>query len=351
MLPLLFLVSLTMYGSLLHQHANCTLSTDSQWCNHGHFLGGDVGQRFPDCYWNASIAMPHMETETITSACHGCCIHTVWTRRGWTSASDDRVQSATTGTCPVTHCKTTPLGSFSWSFSVSLSLLTHTWYACTRCGCCQRACAAAPVDPKSSKGRLLTPMSLFPTPPANSSFLAATFGKACANGAAASTCLQGFSETTPLDVYTDQALKSRNWKVISVAPVLAGGWVLVGEQTKYVAMSPQRIVATAASTVSDPEASDGLHPSELASDDHGLSFTVVGAEKEEIAITVVAPQKAGGDGSSDSVERVSDQEKALAGKIVVVTITMTSGRADVKCSNLDPKMGVHCQATVVPPVG
>ena len=108
------------------------------------------------------------------------------------------------------------------------------------------------------------------------------------------------------------------------------GWALVGEQDKYVALSPQRIVA-ARTTVdaTHPDASDAMHESELQSGG-ALHFHVIGATNETVAITVVVPSTGVpvGDGCD------TDLEKAMAGKVLVARITFgLSGQAMVSCSN------------------
>jgi hypothetical protein len=89
----------------------------------------------------------------------------------------------------------------------------------------------------------------------------------------------------------------------SVAPVLPGGWVLVGEQIKYVPVSPQRIVAGAApgpvsiaTTATAPgnvgQDDDGLDPVELVSNDGSLSYVVIGPAGTSANITVILPAAA-----------------------------------------------------------
>ena len=275
--------------------ANCSLSAEGKACDGGHFSGGSVGSSFPTCIWNASVAMPHIQVASISAGCKGCCAHTLWTKRGGGSATDERVQSSGSGNC-------------------------------------LRGCGGSggpAVKPPAIKGRSITPQSLFPVPPAGLSFVATTFGQAaCLDGAAASRCILGFSTSTPLDVYTGHALPSRNWKVLHVAPVLAGGWVVVGEQAKYVAMSPQRVVAAVAAVADDPAASDGLDEGELMADGKGVKFVIVGADKELAKITVVAPAPGS---QHNSGEKLLD--KALGGKIIVVSVTLgPSGRAEVTCA-------------------
>ena len=286
------LISFDHGASRFWSTANCSVSADGKACDGGHFAGGSVGKAVPTCVWNATIAMPHIQVASISAGCKGCCLHTLWTKRGGGSATDDRLQSSSSGNCP-------------------------------------RSCGSSPVNPPSAKGRAITPHSLFPVPPAGLSFVATTFGEAaCVDGAAASSCVVGFSSGSPLDVFTEHALPSRNWKVLHVAPVLVGGWVIVGEQAKYVAVSPQRVVAAMAAATHDPDASDGLDESELAADGKGLKFAIVGADTEVVKITVLAP--APGAQGDDDGEQLLD--KALAGKIRVVTTTLgPSGRAQVTC--------------------
>ena len=188
------------------------------------------------------------------------------------------------------------------------------------------------------------------------------FGKACKDGDAPSSCLQPLSATKDaLRVETDPCpggkTGCRNWKLFSVAPVLAGGtlqdslcallgsgttvrglihyfvgagWALIGEEDKYVALSPQRIVAAHTSMdATDPDASDALLESELQADG-GLHFTIVGVANETVAVTVVAPSSnhtlATDDGNGIELA------KAMAGKVIVVTTTLgLSGEAVVSC--------------------
>jgi hypothetical protein len=277
--------------------ANCTLSADGNICVGGHFTGGSVGKQFPSCVWNASVDLPTIEVTSKSDGCHGCC-SAIWDKVGYT-AGVKSLQAASDGTM------------------------------------CAIPCGAGPPV----VGQMIRPSALFPVPPPGLSFVARTFGANCQNGTLASRCLQPMSATTPLNVFTPPCPKEKNgqesdgcrsWKVMGLAPVLAGGWVLVGEENKYVALSPQRIVAAAAasSAVADSggEASDALHESELQADGKGLSFGVVGASGETVHITVLVPAS-----STDST--LSDLEKAMAGSIIVVTFKLpASGRVVVKCT-------------------
>ena len=177
---------------------------------------------------------------------------------------------------------------------------------------------------------------LFPVPPKSLSFVVSTFGDACVDGAVASSCLRPMTATTAVSVATDPCPGGkggcRNWKLYGVAPILSGGWAIVGEQSKYVTMSPQRIVAAHASEQDkQSDASDALAESELQGGGAGLSFSIIGAEGETVAITVLAPAAAAGSDETDSLEvRLA---AAMAGKVVLVEATLgASGKADVSCA-------------------
>ena len=120
----------------------------------------------------------------------------------------------------------------------------------------------------------------------------------------------------------------RNWKIYGVSPILAGGWAIVGEESKYVALSPQRIVSAHATAATSADSSDALLESELQpTEGSGLSFTIIGAEAERVSITVLAPAAAVDDSMQGRLAA------AMAGKAVVVEATLgASGKADVSCS-------------------
>ena len=76
----------------------------------------------------------------------------------------------------------------------------------------------------------------------------------------------------------------------------------------------------------DPDASDAMHESEVQSA-VGLHFSIIGAANETVAVTVVAPSTAAGDGND------TDLAKAMMGKVLVIrTILGLSGQASVSCS-------------------
>ena len=78
--------------------AHCALSADAHECTGGHFEGGTVGALYPDCYWNASVTMPTVETAAISSGCKGCCLHTTWTKTGYLPLAGLQ-ETAQTGNC------------------------------------------------------------------------------------------------------------------------------------------------------------------------------------------------------------------------------------------------------------
>jgi hypothetical protein len=45
--------------------AHCALNAFQSECTHGRFEGGSVGKTYPDCYWNATVKLPVVETAAI----------------------------------------------------------------------------------------------------------------------------------------------------------------------------------------------------------------------------------------------------------------------------------------------
>ena len=189
----------------------------------------------------------------------------------------------------------------------------------------------------------LRPQQLFPVPPASLPFVVSRFGRRCESGAPASTCLTAWSAAVPLEVATSPcngtAGGCRNWNLLHVAPVLAGGWCLVGEQAKIVALSPQRVlVAAPRNATEDEDVSDALHEDELSAGGSGLSFTIIGAAQEVVCITVVRPGAvlAGETSPSRLVA-------AMAGSVVQVDVTLpASGRVGVRCGGGGAAAGAGC---------
>ena len=174
----------------------------------------------------------------------------------------------------------------------------------------------------------VSPSALWPPSTPGTEFVAAEWGKPCANGSAASACLSAFGEgASALNASTQGAGASgvapRLWRLFTVAPVLPGAWVLVGEEAKFVRVSPQRLVADA--TVAPAAgASDALNASaELEADGGGLSFLVIGAPGEAVRLTLVAPMTRG---------VAATAAAALVGQVLLVDVALSaSGAARVRC--------------------
>ena len=92
-----------------------------------------------------------------------------------------------------------------------------------------------------------------------------------------------------------------------MTPVLPGGWALLGEQDKYVSVSPQRVRGVVALDI-DPFGTDALYEAELKADGKGFQFEVMGAANETAHVSVLTP---GSNGKHD-VEETS-LSLALAG--------------------------------------
>lgn len=115
---------------------------------------------------------------------------------------------------------------------------------------------ATNVDGRLPNGAALRTAELWPTPSSGVQFLVATVehtaegahepstGTVCANGALASSCLTLWNAERPLDVGTSgvQSEALKNFSLFAAAPVLANGWVLLGDMSKFVPCSPQRCV-------------------------------------------------------------------------------------------------------------
>lgn len=274
--------------------ANCTLQNNSTSCDNGHFDGGPIGHEFPDCWWNASVALPEVRVSTTSLGCGKCCMGTKWIKRGYAEGSVSLL-SGSTGKCLV--------------------------------GCSAASHSGGPSAP-------VYPRQLFPVPPSNATFVVANFGAKCTDGASAATCVIPFANDSPLNTITDPCPNGhsgcRNWRLFSVAPVLSGGWVLVGELGKYVAMSPQRFAVDVDVPV-DPLGSDALNPQELgATDGTGFAFNVMGMPTENVQVTVVAPSQL--DSLTGTPRAALDA--AMQGYVRLVNVTIPeSGRVRVQCDH------------------
>lgn len=66
----------------------------------------------------------------------------------------------------------------------------------------------------------------------------------CTNGSLATQCLKPFDDTHPFTVHTPGMNgQEHSFVLYSINPVLSNGWVLLGEASKVVAVSPQRFLA------------------------------------------------------------------------------------------------------------
>jgi hypothetical protein len=215
----------------------------------------------------------------------------------------------------------------------------------------------------------IKPAMLFPVPPTELSFVVSTFSKSgatCHDGTPAASCVSPFSATSPFNATTELcpcetprcgligsagthgsctkprcsavpgkvSTGCRFWNLYSLAPVLAGGWALLGEQEKYVAVSPQRFVTAHAVEATDEGASDALVEAELQPEGgQGLRFTVVGAVGENVSVSVLVPSAnnaAAADVAESGEQRLA---AAMAGKVVVLAVTIgTTGQSDVICA-------------------
>ena len=138
---------------------------------------------------------------------------------------------------------------------------------------------------------------LWPTPPKGGSFLVHRHGTVCTNGSAASSCVALFDAAHPLAVSTGAPPSAtdpvRRWSLQSAAPVLESGWAVLGDLSRIVPVSPQRFAsARGADSAAAAAQDDSLDPAELAAPEGGLAFVVIGAEGEEVEVTLVRPSGA-----------------------------------------------------------
>ena len=100
--------------------------------------------------------------------------------------------------------------------------------------------------------------------------------------------------THPFSVTTGGLPKAtdpvRRWSLQSLAPVLPSGWALLGDLSRIVPVSPQRIMAVAPAQRAELEQEDdSVDPAELTAAGGGLAFVVLGAPSEEVDMTLVRP--------------------------------------------------------------
>jgi hypothetical protein len=96
----------------------------------------------------------------------------------------------------------------------------------------------------------LRPSELWPPPPPAAALWAFVWGDAgCSGGRSAGACLRAVSEAAPLELRTPAPPKAPTavlpLQYATVVRELAGGWVLLGEVSKYVPLSPARFTDVA----------------------------------------------------------------------------------------------------------
>ena len=230
----------------------------------------------------------------------------------------------------------------------------------------------------------ITPAQLSPPALSSHGYVVSRFGKPCKDGAAAASCVKAFiEETSPLDVATttSQTGRATDIRLHQVAPVLPGGWVLLGEQSKYVAVSPQRFMsarvsgssaaAAAAAAVDDASGgardalSDALSDDELlynggmGDDNLVLGFTVLGEPGETVDVAVICPSpvstgtppiSTGTPPVSTGTPEVTVQDQSgievkQRGVVTVLQVVVgAAGQSKVECAPGKPKV---CQQVAV----
>eukprot|EP01043_Picozoa_sp_COSAG02_P038845 COSAG02_NODE_3026_length_7517_cov_4.200593_4_plen_981_part_00 len=152
-----------------------------------------------------------------------------------------------------------------------------------------RAGPALP-EPKTAQLRLA---EMWPTPPAASAYWVQEWGHtSCANGSLARSCLSRWSLLSPLDIAATMTQHraypqtTRLYRFFRAAPILSSGWTLLGELSKFVPVSPQRIVLSDSRHVDYGMDAD----SNGVIVDEPLAFDVIGASGEHVSLAVVTPQ-------------------------------------------------------------
>ena len=99
---------------------------------------------------------------------------------------------------------------------------------------------------------------------------------ACADGAPVRTCAATFDVDTPIELFTGvPAVNYTHFhEIVSIAPVFASGFSLLGELGKFVRVSNSRFPAIAPSAA-------------------GMDFTAVGAPLEALSLAILAPSTGG----------------------------------------------------------
>jgi hypothetical protein len=188
---------------------------------------------------------------------------------------------------------------------------------------------------------------IWPTPARNASFLVSAHraGARCRNNTVPSACLRTWRAGQALTTAGLVPLgDDRKWLLFAAAPVLSGGFALLGEPAKYVRVSPQRFLvgsppprAPAQAGLSSSSALDEASvvvPKVAGSGPTVLSFRVLGAAAEVIAVQVVVPQ-AGCQGTALAC--------ALAGRVQELEVAMPPAGAGVGIVRCEPS---GCSVTV-----
>lgn len=136
---------------------------------------------------------------------------------------------------------------------------------------------------------------MWPIPRMTTEYWVQEWGNAsCLNGSHASSCLSRWSWRTNLKIAatTDRhrvyPQTTRLYRFFRAAPVLSSGWTLLGELSKFVPVSPQRLVLRDSGGHSD-SLSNAVDSNEVASNTT-LSFDVIGANGEQVSLAFVTPQ-------------------------------------------------------------
>ena len=228
-------------------------------------------------------------------------------------------------------------------------------------------------------GRGVGTADLYPPPSVGSTFAVVEFGVGCSNstrtGAAANTCITMIGPGATLAVQTSDAAApdarpstpprvvhgsgDRKFRLFNWAPVLPGGFALIGEQSKFVHVSPQRFVAGKAAEKGDacihaannggkvpahrclPNAADSIHPSEMMSNGAGaggvsMTFAVVGSPREVVNTTIMLPGVASGGGGRSTEPRLTEASPRASAIVVVLPIVIgESGVVKVTCTAME----------------
>ena len=141
---------------------------------------------------------------------------------------------------------------------------------------------------------------LFPAPKPADSFIVTEWGVPCANGSRAeSNCSTMVSGDTRLKLTTRgpraHGSGGRSFRLFNWAPVLPGGFALIGEQDKFVHVSPQRFTSgQAGQSRAEGSGDETFSARELICPDGStMAFGVVGSPGELVRTTVLLPTQHG----------------------------------------------------------